>query len=51
MPANYEFLASFSQLGGLFMFMIGFGCVLIYALGPSRKNKFDVAAHMPLQED
>jgi len=51
MPAIYEFLASFSQIGGLFLFMIGFGCVLVYALGPSRKKQFDVAATVPLQED
>ena len=33
---------------GLLSFFLG---VLVYALAPSRKDRFDAAARMPLQED
>lgn len=51
MPETYAFTASFSQLAGLVMFLLGFLCVLAYALTPSRKKQFDAAARVPLQED
>ncbi|MEN3931652.1 cbb3-type cytochrome c oxidase subunit 3 [Microvirga sp. W0021] len=51
MPETYASVASFSQIGGLVMFLVGFLCVLVYALLPSSKNKFDAAARMPLRED
>lgn len=51
MPETYANLAAFSQIGGLFMFIIGFALVLYYALKPSRQGKFDAAARMPFLED
>lgn len=51
MPATYKFLAEFAQTWGLAYFVAVFAVVLIYALTPSRKDRFDAAARMPLQED
>jgi cytochrome c oxidase cbb3-type subunit 4 len=47
----YKFLASFAQTWGLLYFVLVFLAVLVYALAPSRKDRFDAAARMPLQED
>ncbi|MCB8821214.1 cbb3-type cytochrome c oxidase subunit 3 [Microvirga rosea] len=51
MPATYKFLAEFAQTWGLAYFVAVFLAVLVYALAPSRKGRFDAAARMPLQED
>jgi len=51
MLSTYQFLASFAQTWGLLYFVTVFLAVLIYALAPSRKSRFDAAARMPLQED
>jgi cytochrome c oxidase cbb3-type subunit 4 len=51
MPATYRFLAEFAQTWGLLYFVAVFLIVLAYALAPSRKDRFDAAARMPLQED
>jgi Cbb3-type cytochrome oxidase, subunit 3 len=51
MPATYKFLAEFAQTWGLAYFVAVFLMVLIYALAPSRKDRFDAAARIPLRED
>jgi cytochrome c oxidase cbb3-type subunit IV len=51
MSATYQMLASFAQTWGLVYFVIVFLIVLIYALWPSSRQKFDEAAHIPLRED
>jgi cytochrome c oxidase cbb3-type subunit IV len=51
MPAAYKFVAEFAQTWGLVYFVTVFLMVLVYALAPSRKSRFDAAARMPLQED
>ncbi len=51
MPETYAFMASFSQIAGLVMFLLAFLCVLAYALTPSRAKQFNAAARMPLRED
>jgi cytochrome c oxidase cbb3-type subunit 4 len=51
MPATYKLLAEFAQTWGLLYFVAVFLIVLAYALAPSRKDRFDAAARMPLQED
>jgi len=51
MPEVYQLLAEFAQSWGLLYFVAIFVAVLIYALAPSRKKRFDDAARMPLQED
>jgi cytochrome c oxidase cbb3-type subunit 4 len=51
MPATYKALAEFAQTYGLVYFVVVFSIVVIYALWPSRKAKFDEAARMPLRED
>jgi cytochrome c oxidase cbb3-type subunit 4 len=51
MPATYKALAEFAQTYGLVYFVAVFAIVVIYALWPSRKAKFDEAARMPLRED
>jgi len=51
MPAAYKFFAEFAQTWGLLYFVVVFLVVLVYALAPSRKDRFDAAARMPIQED
>lgn len=51
MSAIYKFLAEFAQTYGLIYFIAVFMVVVIYALWPSSKAKFDEAARMPLRED
>jgi cytochrome c oxidase cbb3-type subunit 4 len=51
MPASYRFFAEFAQTCGLLYFVAVFLAVLTYALAPSRKDRFDTASRMPLQED
>jgi cytochrome c oxidase cbb3-type subunit 4 len=51
MPAAYKFFAELAQTWGLLYFVGVFLVVLVYALAPSRKEHFDEAARMPLQED
>ena len=47
----YTAVASFAQTWGLIYFVCGFVIVLIYALRPSARPKFDEAANIPLRED
>ena len=51
MPATYKMLAEFAQTWGLLYFVTVFSAVVVYALWPSRKSRFDEAARMPLRED
>ncbi len=48
---TYEEVVAFSQTYGL-LYLVGlFAVVLVYALWPKNKEKFDHAAHIPLNED
>lgn len=47
----YETLSQFAQTGGLLIFVGLFAIVLVYALWPRNKTKFDAAARQPLDED
>jgi cytochrome c oxidase cbb3-type subunit 4 len=51
MADTYKTLAHFAQTWGLVYFFVIFVLVLLYALWPSRKKKFDEAARIPLRED
>ncbi len=51
MNETYRMLAEFAQTWGLLYFVSIFAGVLVYALAPSRRGRFDAAARMPLQED
>lgn len=48
---TYAFLANIAQTWGLITFMTGFALVFVYALMPSKRETFDKAARMPLEED
>ncbi len=47
----YETLAKFAQTWGLVYFVILFLIVLVYALWPKNKERFDEASKIPLRED
>ncbi|WP_421788606.1 cbb3-type cytochrome c oxidase subunit 3 [Hyphobacterium sp.] len=47
----YDTLASFAQTWGLLFFFAVFIGVLIYALWPKNRDKFDRAARLPLNDD
>ena len=47
----YDTLSKFAQTGGLLLFVGAFVLVLAYALGPGRRDRFDRAARLPLNED
>ncbi len=51
MDSTYRLLASFAQSAGVLYFMGIFAAVVVYALWPSNKSRFDEAARMPLRED
>lgn len=51
MSETYKTLANFAQTWGLIYFVTVFLVVLVYALWPANKTKFDEAARMPLRED
>ncbi len=51
MDQTYKAVAEFAQLSGLLYFAGIFLSVLVYALAPSRKERFEQAASMPLRED
>ena len=48
---SYLELAAFAKTWGLVYLVIMFAVVLVYALWPRNKEKFDRAARMPLDED
>ena len=51
MPPIYKFLAEFAQTWGLAYFIAVFVLVLGYTFWPSRREGYENAARMPLQED
>ena len=51
MSATYKALAEFAQTYGLLYFVIVFSLVIAWAMWPSRKQRFEEAARMPLRED
>ncbi|MEM8701090.1 MAG: cbb3-type cytochrome c oxidase subunit 3 [Pseudomonadota bacterium] len=51
MNETYNAFAGFAQTWGLLYFMILFGIVLVYALWPKNRKKFDDAAQIPFRED
>lgn len=46
----YETLSRIAQTWGLVLFVVAFALVLIYALHPRNKKKFDDAKRIPLQD-
>lgn len=48
---NFENVAMFAETWGLVYFVILFAGVLIYALRPSARKKFQDAAQIPFKED
>lgn len=48
---NYDQVSYFAQTWGLLYLFILFVGMLIYALRPSAREKFDKAAQIPLRED
>lgn len=51
MEFSYEEVAAFAQQSGILYFFLLFVAVVVYALWPRNKAKFDRAARMPLEED
>ena len=51
MDPTYQAVAEFAQTWGLVYFVGIFALVLLYALSPSRKKRFDEDARIPLRED
>ena len=51
MDTTYKFLASLAQSMGVIYFMGIFLAVVVYAMWPSNKERFEEAARMPLNED
>lgn len=49
--STYKALAEFAQTYGLIYFFSVFVFVVIWAMWPSRKQKYEEAARMPLRED
>lgn len=47
----YETLSQFAQTWGLIIFIIAFVLVLIYALAPANRKKFERARRIPLEDD
>ena len=48
---TYETVSEFAQTYGLVFLVIMFVSVLVYALWPGNKRKFETAARRPLDED
>ena len=51
MNEAYDSVASFAQTWGLLYFVILFAVVVVYALWPKNRSRFDDAAQIPLRED
>ena len=49
--STYEILARFAQTWGLVGFVALFAVVLIYALKPSNRERFEKASRVPLERD
>ena len=48
---TYSILAQFAQTGGLVYFVLLFVGVMVYALRPRNRARFDEAARIPLRKD
>lgn len=48
---DYETIAAFSKTWGLVYLVVLFAGVLVYALRPSARKKFQDAAQIPFKED
>ena len=51
MAVSYEAISRFAQQGGSIYFTLLFVAVLVYALWPKNKQRFNHAARIPLEED
>ncbi|GGE93545.1 MULTISPECIES: cbb3-type cytochrome c oxidase subunit 3 [Stappia] len=51
MNEAYTSVASFAQTWGLAYFVLLFAGVLVYALWPKNRSRFEDAAQIPLRED
>ena len=49
--STYDFLAQFAQTRGLVYFVLLFAAVLVYALRPRNRARFDAAARIPMNKD
>jgi len=47
---TYSLVRAWAGAGGLVLMVIVFVIVLVYALRPANKKKFDRLAHLPLQD-
>ena len=48
---TYRQVAQFAQCWGLLYFFLAFVVIVIFVMRPSRKRRYDEAAHLPLRED
>jgi cytochrome c oxidase cbb3-type subunit IV len=48
---TYNILAQFAQTGGLLYFVLLFAVIVVYALRPRNRARFDAAARIPLSKD
>ena len=48
---SYEQVAGFAQSWGLIYFILMFAAICVYALWPDNEDKFNRAAHMPLDDE
>jgi cytochrome c oxidase cbb3-type subunit IV len=51
MDPTYQAVSEFAQKWGLLYFTVIFAGVMLYALWPSNRKRFDEAARIPLRED
>jgi len=51
MGIDHETLVGFAKTFGLFLLMAGFVAAVVYALWPSKKDKFDRAARSVLDDE
>ena len=47
----YETLSKIAQTWGLLLFVFAFGLVLVYALKPGNREKFEQARRIPLEDE
>lgn len=47
----HEWLSNLAQTVGLLLFVLAFILVLIYALSPGNKKRFDRASKLPLEDE
>jgi cytochrome c oxidase cbb3-type subunit IV len=51
MDFTYEQVAAFAQQSGLIYFFLIFCFIIVYAVWPKNKEKFDHASRIPFEED